>query len=58
LDIEPSAYVQTTSGFVDRVHDLLPPKWFGHRVTLVGPDSNGQHDEQLRLINPADTEAQ
>ena len=58
LDIEPSAYVQTMSGFVDRIHDLLPPKWFGHRVTLVGPDSGGQHDGQLRLINPADTEAQ
>ena len=57
LDIEPSAYVQTTSGFVDRVHDLLPPKWFGHRVTLVGPDSEGQHDGELRLMNPADTEA-
>ena len=58
LDIEPSAYVQTTSGFVDRIHDLLPPTWFYHRVALVGPDSGGQHDGQLRLINPADTEAQ
>ena len=58
LDIEPSAYVQTTSGFVDRIHDLLPPTWFYHRVSLVGPDSGGQHDGELRLINPGDTEAQ
>ena len=58
LDIEPSAYVQTTAGFVDRIHDLLPPTWFYHRVALVGPDDAGQHDGQLRLINPADTEAQ
>ena len=58
LDIEPSAYVQTTSGFVDRIHDLLAPTWFYHRVALVGPDNGGQHDGQLRLINPADTEAQ
>ena len=58
LDIEPAAYVQTASGFVDRIHDLLPPKWFGHRLTLVGPDSGAQHEGQLRLINPADSEAQ
>ena len=58
LDIEPAAYVETTAGFVDRVHDLLPPTWFYHRVALVGPDDAGQHDGQLRLINPADTEAQ
>ena len=58
LDIEPSAYVQTTTGFVDRIHDLLPPTWFYHGVALVGPHDAGQHDGQLRLINPADTEAQ
>ena len=58
LDIEPSAYVQTKTGFVDGIHDLLPPTWFYHRVALAGPDDAGQLDGQLRLINPADTEAE
>ena len=58
LDIEPSTFVETTAGFVDRVHDLLPPTWFYHRVALPGTDESGQHEGQLRLINPAETEAQ
>ena len=50
--------MQTTAGCVDQVHDPLPLTRFHHRVSLVGPDSGGQHSGLPRLINPADTEAQ
>ena len=58
LDIEPLAYVETSAGFVDRIHDLVPPTWFYHRVALTGPDSGGQHDGRLRLITATDAGAQ
>ena len=58
IHFEPSSDMQTTAGCVDQVHDPLPPTRFHHRVSLVGPNSGGQHGGLPRLINPADTEAQ
>ena len=57
VDIEPLAYVQTPAGFVERLHELVPPTWFYHRLALVDPDNGGQHDGQLRLINASASEA-
>ena len=58
LDIEPLAYVHTSAGFVDSLHDLVPRRSFYHRVTLLAPDSGLPDGSAVRLINPADDEAE
>ena len=59
LDIEPLVYVHTPAGFVDSLHDALPPRRsFYHRVTLLAPDTGLPHGSAVRLINPTDAEAE
>ena len=57
LDIEPLAYVHTSAGFVDSLHDAVPRRSFYHRVTLLAPDSGLPDGSTVRLINPTDAEA-
>ena len=59
LDIEPLAYVHTSAGFVDSLHDVAPRRSFYHRVTLLAPDPGGglPDGSAVRLINPTDTGA-
>ena len=57
LDIEPLAYVHTSAGFVDSLHDAVPRRSFYHRVTLLAPDSGLPDGSAVRLINPTDAEA-
>ena len=56
LDIEPLAYVHTSAGFVDSLHDVAPRRSFYHRVTLLAPDLGGglPDGSAVRLINPTD----
>lgn len=58
LDIEPLAYVHTSAGFVDSLHDVVPRRSFYHRVTLLAPDSGLPDGSAVRLINPTDAEAE
>ena len=58
LDIEPLAYVRTSTGFMDRLHDVAPRRWFYHRVALTAPDILGSPGGTLRLINRDYTEAE
>ena len=51
LDIEPLAYVKTPFGFMDRLHDVAPRRWFYHRVVLTAPDILDSSGGTLRLIN-------
>ena len=59
LDIEPLAYVHTSAGFVDSLHDVAPRRSFYHRVTLLAPDLGGglPDGSAVRLINPTDARA-
>ena len=59
LDIEPLAYVHTSAGFVDSLHDVAPRRSFYHRVTLLAPDPGGglPDGSAVRLINPTDARA-
>ena len=59
LDIEPLAYVHTSAGFVDSLHDVAPRRSFYHRVTLLAPDPGGglPDGSSVRLINPTDDRA-
>ena len=59
LDIEPLAYVHTSAGFVDSLHDVAPRRSFYHRVTLLAPDPGGglPNGSSVRLINPTDARA-
>ena len=59
LDIEPLAYVHTSAGFVDSLHDVVPRRSFYHRVTLLAPDPGGglPDGSAVRLINPTDARA-
>ena len=58
LDIEPLAYVKTSTGFMDRLHDVAPRRWFYHRLALTAPDTPGSTGGTLRLINRDYTEAE
>ena len=58
LDIEPLAYAKSPTGFMDRLHDVAPRRWFYHRVTLIAPDSLHDRGGTLRLINRDHTEAE
>ncbi|MCY3731773.1 MAG: hypothetical protein OXF98_10565, partial [Rhodospirillaceae bacterium] len=58
LDIEPLAYVRTSTGFMDRLHDVAPRRWFYHRLALTAPDIPGSTGGTLRLINRDYTEAE
>ena len=59
LDIEPLAYVHTSAGFVDSLHDVAPRRSFYHRVTVLAPDPGGglPDGSSVRLINPTDARA-
>ena len=59
LDIEPLAYVHTSAGFMDSLHDVAPRRSFYHRVTLLAPDPGGglPDGSAVRLINPTDARA-
>ena len=58
LDIEPLAYVRTSTGFMDRLHDIAPRLWFYHRVALTAPDILDSTGGTLRLINRDYTQAE
>ena len=58
LDIEPLAYVHTSAGFVDSLHDVVPRRSFYHRVTLLAPDNGLPDGSAVRLINPTDAGAE
>ena len=58
LDIEPLAYVRTSTGFMDRLHDVAPRRWFYHRVALIAPEILDSTGGTLRLINRDYTEAE
>ena len=59
LEIEPLAYVHTSAGFVDSLHDVVPRRSFYHRVTLLAPEPGGglPDGSAVRLINPTDARA-
>ena len=57
LDIEPLAYVHTSTGFVETIHDLIPRQSFYHRVPLIAPSSEFFNGGQLRLVNVSDFQA-
>ena len=58
LDIEPLAYVHTSAGFLDSLHDVVPRRSFYHRVTLLAPDSGLPDGSAVRLINSTDADAE
>ena len=51
LDIEPLAYVQTSTGFIDSLHDVVPRRSFYHRVDLAVPSGLHGKGGTLRLTN-------
>ena len=57
LDIEPLAYVHTSTGFVDAIHDPIPRRSFHHRIPLLAPSTEFVNGGQLRLINASDLRA-
>ena len=59
LDIEPLAYVRTADGFVTSMHDLLVQgESMRYHVPIFNPGGNQSQVSRLRLINPANTDAE
>ena len=54
LDIEVSAYIRTTDGFLTAMHDLAVPedRTGAYHVPIFNPASNTGQRSKLRLINP------
>lgn len=58
LDIEVSAYIRATDGFLTSMHDLAVEDGDVHQVPFFNPASNPRQRSRLRVINPADAPAQ
>ena len=58
LDIEPSAYIRTTDGFLTAMHDAVrtvdPDGTTVHRVPIFNPGSNREQVSWLRVANLTD----
>ena len=59
LEIEPLGYVRTADGFVTSMHDVLVQgESMRYHVPIFNPGSNLSQVSRLRLINPANTDAE
>ena len=63
LDIEPLAYIRTSTGFVTSMHDVVQPEYvpgtpgvddfMRHKVLFFNPGRNPRQVSRLRVINTA-----
>ena len=63
LDIEPLAYIRTSTGFVTNMHDVVQPEYVPgtpgvddfvrHKVRFFNPGRNPRQVSRLRVINTA-----
>jgi len=63
LDIEPLAYIRTSTGFVTSMHDVVQPEYvpgtpgvddfMRHKVRFFNPGRNPRQVSRLRVINTA-----
>ena len=58
LDIEPGAYIRTSDGYLDSMHDSVVEGGPGrYHVPFFNPGSNRTQASLLRIVNTSDTRA-